>query len=309
MPASRSSVDDRHVLLLVPAPRQLAAVHQPLVLLGPAPAPRLDALGQLGERPRVARPHAVPRIGRQRHALEEDALVALERQVGAQQVVARADARDDLGHARVDVVAAQRASDRDAVVAVLDEVDVADAVEVDGRHRLAAAHRGGDPLPARADLRRRGAEVAVKALHPVDGPDDCVERDDRQADVALLHAPERGDDLVERQDVVDVARLAAQPAPQPRQRQPPTGTQEVVLCVGARTSRCSAVAHPARYPVSEPTRHRGDRVRHCGQRGRRSGAPAAQDTLTDVLNHAYCWPYRCRCLEEGHYGGDTDRYP
>jgi hypothetical protein len=225
---------DRHVLLFVPAAGQLAAVDQPLVLLGPAPAPRLHVLGQPREIPRVAGAHAPAGRGGQRHALEEDALVGLQRQVGAEQVAPGADARDDLGDARLDVVVAERPRDRHAVVAVLDEVDLADLVEVDRRHRLAAAHRGRDALPARPHLRGRGAEVAVKALHPVDGPDDGVQRHDALAHEALLHAAQRADDLLERQDVVDVARLAPQPSPQPRQGEPAACSQEVVLGVGSR---------------------------------------------------------------------------
>jgi hypothetical protein len=42
---------------------------------------------------------------------------------------------------------AVRAGYRNAVVAVLDEVHLSDAVDVDGRHCLAAVARRGDRLP------------------------------------------------------------------------------------------------------------------------------------------------------------------
>jgi hypothetical protein len=133
-------------------------------------------------------------------------------------------------------VVAQRPRDRDAVVAVLHEVDLADAVEVDGRHRLAAAHRRRDALPAGAHLRGGGPEVAVEAALAVDGAHDRVQRHDLAPRVALLQAAQRVDDLLEREDVVDLAGLAPQPAAQPRQRQPPARAQEVVLGVGAGQS-------------------------------------------------------------------------
>ena len=120
---------------------------------------------------------------RERHALVEHALVALERQVAHLQLAVGAEPGPHLGDVRVDVLVAQRAGDGHAVVAVADEVQVADPEDVDRRHRLAALARLGDPLPAPARARRR-AEVAVELAAPaVDGADDRVERDHLLADV------------------------------------------------------------------------------------------------------------------------------
>src|SRR5436309_7959154 len=91
------------------------------------------------------------------------------------------------------------------MVAVADEVRLADPVGLDRGQWLAAAHRGRNPLPARAHARRRGAERAIEAGGAVDGADDRGDGDHPDADVALADAPERRDDLVEWQDQVEVA--------------------------------------------------------------------------------------------------------
>jgi hypothetical protein len=118
------------------------------------------------------------------------------------------------------------------MVSVLDEVQLADAVDVDRGQRLAAAHRGGDALPARADSPGGGAELAVEVARAVDGSDDRVERDHLQPELALTRTPERRYDLLERQDHVDVARLAAQAVRDARQGSPASHPKEVVLGVG-----------------------------------------------------------------------------
>ena len=125
-------------------------------------SPSLDERAELRVAPLVGELDPRARLRRQRDALVEHALVALEREVAQLQAAVGAELGQHLGHAGVDVGVAQRARDRDAVVAVLDEVQVADAVDVDRRHRLAAAAGGGDPLPAAADLVRRGPERAVE---------------------------------------------------------------------------------------------------------------------------------------------------
>ena len=103
--------------------------------------------------PRVRRAHARVQLGLERDALAEQPLVVLEREVGEPQRPAGADARAHLGDVGVDVLAPERLRDRHAVVAVADEVQVADPVDGDRRERLAAALRGGDPLPAAAHPR------------------------------------------------------------------------------------------------------------------------------------------------------------
>ena len=95
-------------------------------------------------------------------------------------------------------------------MAVDDEVQGADAVDVDRRHRLAAAGRGGDPLPAPAHPARGGPEAAIELARDVDRADDRVEVDRLQPQPPLPTTAKRGDDLVEREDQADVVGLATQ---------------------------------------------------------------------------------------------------
>src|SRR6185312_14044876 len=84
--------------------------------------------------------------------------------------------RHDLAHPRLDRRIAQRSRDRDAVMAVLDEVEVADADDVDRGHVLPTAPRGRDALPAALGLPRRGPEAAVElAAATVDRAHDRVQ--------------------------------------------------------------------------------------------------------------------------------------
>ena len=117
------------------------------------------------------------------------------------------------------------------MVPVAHEVQVADLEERDGRHRLAAALGGRDPLPARPQPLRGGAEAAVEVGGAVDRPDDVVELDDLQAAIDLSDAPERVDDLLEREDHRHVVRLAAQAPGDVGQQPRPPGAAEVVLSV------------------------------------------------------------------------------
>ncbi len=100
-------------------------------------------------------------VRRQRHALEEEPLVAFQRQV------AETDRGVGTTSVWISVTLASITSrpscagDRDPVVAVLDEVQLADPVDVDRRHRLSPAHR----LAIRCQRSvpgARWAEVAVE---------------------------------------------------------------------------------------------------------------------------------------------------
>jgi hypothetical protein len=137
--------------------------------------------------------------------------VALERQVGEPQRLARGDSRLHLGDKGVDVLASQRLRDRDAVMTVAHEVHVADPVHRNRRERLAAALGGRDPLPAPAHPWRRGPEAAVEVARAIDRADDRVQRDRLEAELDLAGHAERLHDLVEGQDQRDVVGLAAQP--------------------------------------------------------------------------------------------------
>ena len=98
--------------------RDLLAGHELLPRLHVAEAPGLDALGQPGVPGAVRERDPRAPLPRQRHTLEEQALVALHRQIAQPDVGVGADLGLDLGDVRLDHVEAQLASDRDPVVAV-----------------------------------------------------------------------------------------------------------------------------------------------------------------------------------------------
>ena len=113
------------------------------------------------------------------------------------------------------------------------EMEVPNAVDVDGRDRLTAALGQGQSLPAFPDPARGGPEPAVEVPAGIDRAHHGVQLDHLQTEFPLAGHPERGDDVIEGQDEVDVVRLAAQPLGQPGQGLAPPGTLEVVLYVGA----------------------------------------------------------------------------
>ena len=158
--------------------------------------------------------------------------MGLQRQIAGRDALVGVDLGEDLGDHRVDLVEPELAGDRDAVVAVDHEVELADAVDLDRRHVGPAAHRGRNPLPAPADAVRRGAEAAVEvASRAVDSADDRVEVDRLQPEPPLAATAERLDHLVEGQDQVDIVGLAPQPGGQAGELMPAAGTAEVRLCV------------------------------------------------------------------------------
>jgi hypothetical protein len=165
---------DWNVLVRVPVPRDRGAVQElGLVLHVPEP-PGLDGLAEFRVRPGVGHGDLGKVLGRQRHPGAEDPLVALE-----QQVAAAADARgrnlgQHLGHVRLDRGGAGRDRDRDPVMAVDHEVQLADAVHVDRRNRLAAPLGKREPLPPLPHPPAGGAEPAVEITAGVDGADDRV---------------------------------------------------------------------------------------------------------------------------------------
>ena len=145
------------------------------------------------------------------------------------------------------------------MVAVADEVQVADPVDRDRGERLPAALGGGDPLPAAAHARRGRAEAAVEVARAIDGADDRVERDRLEPELDLADHAERLDDLVERQDQRDVVGLAAQPPAELGEQLRAPRAREVVLRVGA--GEAGAAVHPgkatllrARLPSAASTR-------------------------------------------------------
>ena len=168
---------------LLAAHELTARLHQPGSPRPRRPPPGRRTTSRRGSTIRVAQ------LGRQRDALEEQPLVALQRQVVEPHAGVGADLGDDLGDVGLDHLEAQLPRDRYAVVAVADEVHVADPVDVDRRHRLAAAHRLRDPLPAPlARGGRWGGSCGRTRAGAVDRADDRVEGDRLQAQPALARA-------------------------------------------------------------------------------------------------------------------------
>ena len=198
---------------------------------------------------------------RQRHAREEDALVALDQQVAAAADALGRERGEDLGHVRRRSCAGRwparstpgggrpgRSTGRRP-----------------GRRRSAAStRRAAAPARAAPSARARGPRSAGSGGRSRAGsrrvPDDGVEPDrlQRRASRSPLK-PERGDDLVERQDQVDVVGLAAQPVRQPGQHLAAADAQEVVLDVGARepgVSRHDGDPGVSRRPAAGPSSSR-----------------------------------------------------
>ena len=223
--------DDRPVLVVVPAPGGVLAAQVLTRVLDEPERPGLDILGELSVVPRVAAYDARGNLGGERHALPEEPLVSLDDEVAAVRDAGRGHLREHLRHVRLDDRVAERERDRDAVVPVADEMQVADAVDGDRRHPAAAALCEVDPLPALSEPVRRGPKPAVEVGRAVDAADDRAKLDDLEPDPALAGPPHRRHDLVERQDQVDVVGPAAQSAGECRQHLPPPGPLEVGLGV------------------------------------------------------------------------------
>ena len=88
--------------------------------------------------------------------------MALQGEIAQPRPLVGGDGRDDLGDVGLDDVQAHRPGDGHPVVAVADEVQVADTVGVDGWHGLAAANRRRDSLPAPSYAAGGGAKPAIE---------------------------------------------------------------------------------------------------------------------------------------------------
>jgi hypothetical protein len=141
-----------------------------------------------------------------------------------------------LGHVGVDDLLAGRGGYRHPVVAVADEVQAADAVDLDRRDRRAAPLRQRQLLPPGPDPVGGGPEAAVEFVPRVDRADDRVQRYRLQSQLPLAAPAERAGDLVERHEAVAVTALAAQPVRQRGQDLVLPGAQEVVLDICLRES-------------------------------------------------------------------------
>ncbi|CAA9515010.1 MAG: hypothetical protein AVDCRST_MAG13-3020 [uncultured Solirubrobacteraceae bacterium] len=174
-----------------------------------AVAARLDEPRELRVAPFVRELDLRPLGGRERHALEEEPLVVLERELADAQVRRRAELRPDLAHVRLDRLVAHGERHGHPVVAVLDEVQAVDPVDVDRRHVLPAAPGGRHAEPAVAELAGGRPERAVELVVASDRADDRVQRDGLEPQVGLGAAAERGHDVLERQHVHRVPGLPA----------------------------------------------------------------------------------------------------
>jgi hypothetical protein len=138
-----------------------------------------------------------------------------------------------LGHVRVDHLLAGSYRDGDAVVAVLDEVQAADAVHLDRRDHHAVPSGLIDQLPALPVPVRGGPEPAVEAGRLLGGSDYRVQPDGPQPQGVFAAESQHADDLVEPQQA-GIVRFAAQPADQLVQHMPPAGPGEIVRRVYPR---------------------------------------------------------------------------
>lgn len=92
------------------------------------------------------------------------------------------------------------AGDRNAVVAVLNEVQLSDAIGVDGGHRLAAPACRGDPLPSALESASARSKYSVELAAPaIDGTDDRVDGDRLEPEVAFGNPSQGGHYISERQ--------------------------------------------------------------------------------------------------------------
>ncbi len=247
---------DRGELLGEPAPGHLGPVVELVLVLHEPETPGLHGLAEFRVAPGIGERDLGVGLGRKLDPRPEQPLVALVQQVPAAADAPGGHGGEDLRHVGVDRLLPHGQRDRDPVMPVEHEVQVADAVHVDGRDRLTAALGQGQPLPALPDPARGGPEPAVEVPGGVHGAHHGVQLDHLQAQLALAGHPERGDDLVERQDEVDVVRFPAQPLRQPGQHLPPPGTLEVVLHVGPGEPRVSG--HRGRHHRCH--QHRGGRA-------------------------------------------------
>src|SRR5918994_4188449 len=96
-------------------------------------------------------------------------------------------------------------------MSVLHEVQVADAVDVDRRHRRSTPARHGNALPPSANTTGCWPEPPIELVAaPIDRPDDRVERDLSHTEIALTDAPQRRDHRLEREHDRYVVTFAPQ---------------------------------------------------------------------------------------------------
>lgn len=150
------------------APRRLA---QPL-----GDGPSAGMLGEFGVAGRVVEPQVSRgRVG-QGHHVEERAFAGFDLQVGAAQAGAGEGDGAQRAHLRVDRELSAGPGDRDAVVAVDDEIELAHAHQLDGGQRGTGGDQLGDPVPSPTQRRIERAELPVEVARAGQGADHQVQR-------------------------------------------------------------------------------------------------------------------------------------
>ena len=121
-------------------------------------------------------------------------------------------------------------------MAVADEMQAADPVDLDRRDRRTAPLRQRQLLPAFPHPVGGGPEVPVEIAEGIDSADDRVQPYRLQAQLPLASHAKRADDLVERQQAVAASGPVAQAVGQRGQDLVAPGPQKVVLGVCPRES-------------------------------------------------------------------------
>ena len=182
---------------------------------------------------------------------------------------------EHLGHVRLDRLGAGRHGDGHPVMAVLHEVQVTDAVHVDGRDRLTTALGERQPLPPLPDPAVGRPEPAVEVPAGIHGPDDRLQPDRLEAEAALALAAQRRDDVVQRQDHVDVVGCPPQSLREPRQRLAAPRAQEVILDIRAGEARVHRHRRP--FGATRPARARSRRSHGHGPQPHQAPASHVAD--------------------------------
>jgi DNA-binding CsgD family transcriptional regulator len=126
---------------------------------------------------------------------------------------------------------------RNAMVAVLDEVQLPDPIDVDWRHRFPAAACRGDRLPPSLDPVRSWSKKPVKlATLAIDAADDRIERDLLDPDVALGNPPQGGHHVIKGQQCQRAVGLCRQAQGNPRQGRATTLASKCRAGIGFRKS-------------------------------------------------------------------------
>jgi hypothetical protein len=138
-------------------------------------------------------------------------------QIAERQSGGRGDRRLHLPDPGFDHRVAVSVGDRNAVVAVLDEVQLPDAVDVDRGQRLAASACRSDPLPPVLEsVRARPKSPIELAAVATDGTHDRVQRDLPEPEVTFPDSSQSGHHFIEAQQRHRILVLECQARGEPR---------------------------------------------------------------------------------------------